>query len=234
MSWRTFESAAARYEAWYATRRGRRADAAERRLLLRLLEPFREVRSAVEIGCGTGHFAAFLAQRGLDMIGLDRAPAMLSEARRLSPSLALVLADAHRLPFRDGSADLAVFVTTLEFLEDPIRALREAVRVARHGVVVIALNRYSVGGLSRRWGPQARGALLRQAHDYSAAELRFGLEQAAGARLDGASSASTLFPDGLSQAISRVALGDVIGSGIRLKPQAPIGRKPAASSIPTS
>ncbi len=218
MSWRIFEPAAAGYEAWYATRRGRRADAAERRLLLHLLEPFPQARSAVEIGCGTGHFAAFLAQRGLDIIGLDRAPAMLSEARRLFPSLTLVLADAHRLPFRDGSADLAVFVTTLEFLEDPIRALREAVRVARHGMVVVALNRHSLGGLSRRWGPQARGALLGQARDYSAAELRLELEQAAGCRMGGIASASTPFPDGLAQMVSHIALGDVIGSAIRLKP----------------
>lgn len=217
MSWQIFERAAADYEAWYATRRGRRADAAERALLLQLLGKFQDVRSALEIGCGTGHFAAFLAEQGFRTIGLDRAPAMLTEARRRFPSLPLVLGDAHGLPICDEAVDLAVFVTTLEFLEDPACALREAIRIARRAVVAIGLNRHSLGGLSRRWGPQSRGALLVQARDYSAAELRDALEQAAGPRLDVISSASTLFPDGLSQVISRIPLGDVVGVAIKLK-----------------
>jgi SAM-dependent methyltransferase len=221
VSWQIFEKEAGRYEGWYATRRGHRADLAERRLLLHLLAPFQTAHSAVEIGCGTGHFTAFLAQQGWYTVGLDRSPAMLTEARGLFPSLPLVLGDAHQLPFRDGSIALAVFVTTLEFVEDPARTLREAVRVARQGVVVVALNRRSLGGLSRRWGPQSQGALLGQAGDYSAAELQLSLERAAGARLDGAWSASTLFPGRLFQVISHIGLGDVIGSAIRLKPQMP-------------
>jgi SAM-dependent methyltransferase len=188
-------------------------------LILHLLgAAFEHARSSVEIGCGTGHFAAFLLQQGLSTVGLDRAPAMLSEARRQFPSLPLVLGDAHHLPFRDGSSDLAVFITTLEFLDDPARALREAVRVARHGVLAIVLNRYSMGGLSRRWGRQARGVLLRQARDYAPEELERALERAADSRWDRTWSASTLFPDGLSQVISRIALGEVVGSAIRLRP----------------
>ena len=228
MSWRIFEPAAAGYEAWYATRGGRRADVAERKLLLRLLEPFQDAHSAIEIGCGTGHFTAFLARQGVVTIGLDRAKAMLSEGRRLFPLLPVVLGDAHQMPFRNGSADLAVFVTTLEFLEDPVLALREAVRVVRRGVVAITLNRYSLGGLSRRWGPQSRGALLGQARDYSLAELQLGLSRAADARLDGEWSASTLFPDGLFKAVSHIPLGDVVGAAIRLKPEQAVGRKPAS------
>jgi len=217
VSWRIFEPAAAGYERWYSTRRGRRADAAERRLLLYLLEPFRKARTAVEVGCGTGHFAAFLARHGLSVTGLDRAPAMLIEARRQDPWLRLALGDAHHLPFRDRCVDLTVFVTTLEFLEDPVCALREAVRIARQGVVAIVLNRYSPGGLSRRWGAQSRGALLGEAMDFTLAELRSHLERAADTRADSICGASTLFPGVLLSVISRIPLGDVIGSAVRLK-----------------
>lgn len=217
MSWEIFDRAASGYEAWYVTRRGRRADVAERRLLLHLLMPFQDARSAVEIGCGTGHFDAFLTQQGLLAIGLDRAPAMLNEARRQFPRLPVVLGDAHQLPFRDACTDLAVFITTIEFLEDPVRALDEAARIARQGIIAIALNRHSIGGLSRRFGPQSRGALLGQARDHSAAELRTALERAALARLDRTWTASTLFPDGLSRVISHIPFGDVIGSAVRFK-----------------
>lgn len=217
MSWKTFERAAAGYEAWYETRQGRRADIAERRLLAHLLTRFGDARSGVEIGCGSGHFSAFLAQHGLVMVGIDRAPAMLGEARRQFPSLPVALGDAHRLPLRDRCTDLAVFITTIEFLDDPTRALDEAVRIARRGVIAIVLNRHSMGGLSRRFGAQSRGTLLSQARDYSARELRIALKQAAGALLERTWMASTLFPDGLWRVISSCAFGDVLGAAIKFK-----------------
>lgn len=217
MTWRIFESAAAGYEGWYTTDSGRRADIAERGLLLYLLEAFPDAHRALEIGCGSGHFTGFLERNGLSAIGLDRAPAMLAQAAAQFPSLPLVLGDADHLPFRDASVDLALFITTLEFLRDPLAALREAIRVARQGVIAIALNRHSMGGFSRRWGPQSRGALLRHARDFSLNELRRDLTNAAGNRAIGMLTASTLFPGASPQRISRIALGDVIGAAVRLK-----------------
>jgi ubiquinone/menaquinone biosynthesis C-methylase UbiE len=40
-----------------------------------------EARSVVDIGCGTGTFACLLARRGLDVVGVDPAEAMLAVAR---------------------------------------------------------------------------------------------------------------------------------------------------------
>jgi ubiquinone/menaquinone biosynthesis C-methylase UbiE len=132
------------------------ADAAERRLLQHLLQGFQDSPSAIEVGCGTAHFTSFLAAQGLKLIGVDRTHAMLSEARRRVSSLSLILGDAPHLPFRALSVDLAIFVTTLEFLEDPVRAIHEAVRMARQGIIAIVLNRYSLAGVSRRWGLNRR------------------------------------------------------------------------------
>lgn len=112
---------------------------------------------------------------------------------------------------RAAAVDVALFVTTPEFLEDPCTALSEAVRIARRGVAVVALNRWSVGGLSRRWGPQARRPLLGRARDYSIASLRAMLRAAAGERLREIRWASTLFPDGLWKLRAQIPLGDVIG-----------------------
>jgi SAM-dependent methyltransferase len=214
--WRPFETAAARYEAWYETPRGRRADQAERALLEELIAEFPGAGTLLEVGCGTGHFAGGLDRRGLTVVGLDRAPAMLAELRRRHPRLPVVLGDAHALPFRDAAVDLTLFVTTLEFLEDPAMALREAVRVSRRGVVLLALNRWSLGGLSRRVGPAARGTLLGQARDVSILSLRALIGTAAGPRLSGFRRASTLWPDGLWAYRASVPLGDVIGIAARL------------------
>lgn len=216
MSWQIFEEAAARYEPWYATPRGRRADRAERALLAWLLGWFPGARRVLDIGCGTGHFTQWLAARGCAAIGLDRSPAMLREARALARDTPLVLADAHRLPMRDGAVDVSALVTTLEFLEQPARALEESVRVAEHGLMLVVLNRCSLGALSRRWGPQSRGSLLAGARDLSRARLRDALEEAAGERLLEMHWRSTLLPRPLDRILVPLPVGDVLGVAVEL------------------
>lgn len=217
-AWQLFERDAPGYEAWYATARGRRADLAERGLLERLLAPFATARSALEVGCGTGHFTRWLAGRLPRVVGLDRAPAMLAEARRRNPGLPLVRGDAHHLPIRSRAVDLSVFVITLEFVEEPAQVLAEAVRVARQGVLVVALNRWSLGGFSRRWGRDARGPLLGRARDFTLVALRELASTAARPRLRTLRWASALFPDGLVPVPARIPLGDVIGVAVELGP----------------
>ncbi len=213
-----FERDAAPYEAWYATPRGRRADLAERALLERLLAPFAAAQSALEVGCGTGHFTRWLAGRIPHVVGLDRASAMLVEAGRHQPRLPLVQGDAEHLPLRDRAVDVTVFVVTLEFVDDPATVLAEAVRVSRRGVLVVALNRWSLGGLSRRWGRDAREPLLGQARDFTIAALRGLASTAAPPRLRALRWASALFPDGLVGVCAGVPLGGVIGIAVELGP----------------
>jgi len=137
--WEIFQRAAADYERWYTTtRRGRRADTAERALLQSLLGHVPAARTILEVGAGTGHFCGSMADSGFGIVGLDRAPAMLQQARRIFPSIPFVLGDAHRLPFRTEAVDVVVFITALEFLENAGAALREAVRVARRGLVALS------------------------------------------------------------------------------------------------
>jgi len=211
VGWEIFQRTAGVYERWYTTPRGRRADIAERALLNWLMGRVPKVRTVLEVGSGTGHFASYLAESGFEVVGLDRAPAMVMEARRNFPSLPFLLGDAHRLPFGTGTVDVVVFVTTLEFLESSATAMREAVRVAHRGIVAIVLNRHSIGGLSRRFGPQSRGALLGQARDYSLSQLHRELREAAGERLDALEWSSTLFPNGFWNSVAPIPIGDVVG-----------------------
>jgi SAM-dependent methyltransferase len=217
-AWQLFERDAARYEAWYATPRGRRADVAERALLERLLAPFAAAQSALEVGCGTGHFTRWLAGRIPHVVGLDRAPAMLAEARRHHARLPLVQGDAHHLPLRGRSVDLTVFVVTLEFIDHPAVALAEAVRASRRGVLVVALNRWSLGGLARRWASDARGSLLGRARDFTLTSLRALASAAAGPRLRALRWACALFPADLVAVPVPAPLGDVIGMAVELGP----------------
>jgi ubiquinone/menaquinone biosynthesis C-methylase UbiE len=191
---------------------------AERALLTRLLAPFPGARSALEVGCGTGHFTRWLAGGLSHVVGLDRAPAMLTAARRSRPGLPLIQGDAHDLPVRSRSVDLVVFVASLEFVERPAAALAEGVRVAQRGVLVVALNRWSRGGLSRRWGPDAKRPLLGRARDFTLPSLRALASAAAGPRLRALRWAGALFPGGVVGVRVRIPLGDVVGIAMELTP----------------
>lgn len=132
---------AQRYEAWYGGA-GKQADLLEKALLAKLLHRFPGARSLVEIGCGTGLFTRWLAKSGWHAVGLDVSAVMLQEARRLGGAQ-YISGDALALPLADQSYDVAALITTLEFVPDPARALTEAVRVARRGLLLGVLNRWS-------------------------------------------------------------------------------------------
>ena len=52
------------YEEWYQTA-GRRADHLERALLGRLVPAFPQAQTALEVGCGTGHFTRWMTSQSL-------------------------------------------------------------------------------------------------------------------------------------------------------------------------
>jgi len=90
-------------------------------------------RLTLDIGCGEGRLARDLTERGHRVIGIDVGPTMLEAARAESPELEFVEADAAKLPFADGAADLAVAFMSLMDIDDMQGAVREAARVLEPG-----------------------------------------------------------------------------------------------------
>ncbi len=206
------ESLAAHYEAWYETPEGRRADELEKAVLSWLLRGFSRSESVLEIGCGTGHFTRWLNDQGLAAVGLDLSAAMLTKARALD-GVPLVHADARRLPFADGAFDLAVFITALEFVEQPREALAEALRVARRGVALGVLNRWSVLNLQRRLAGLFRRTVYDSARFYGVGELERLLRSVAGGKAR-IVWRITLFPRGWPWAQARLPWGGFIGMAL--------------------
>ncbi|MBN2007235.1 MAG: methyltransferase domain-containing protein [Anaerolineae bacterium] len=103
-------------------------------------------------------------------MGLDISAAMLAEAKALGGA-PLAHGHAVRLPFADGAFDLTALVTTLEFLDCPQDVLAEALRVARHGLLLGVLNRWSVLGLGRRLAGCFRPTVYDAAQFYGVGEL---------------------------------------------------------------
>jgi SAM-dependent methyltransferase len=155
-----------------------------------LLDRFPDARSVLDVGCGTGHFTRWMAEQGLDVAGLDISEPMLTEARRFGGPR-YVPGDALSLPFADRSYDLTALITTLEFLPDPARALAEAVRVARQGILLGVLNRWSLLALRYRLSGKT---LWRSARFFGPGELAKRARQAAGQRAGPVSWRTTLWP----------------------------------------
>jgi SAM-dependent methyltransferase len=87
--------------------------------------------SLIDVGCGTGGYAAGLAERGWDVTGVDVSEDMLRRAT--ARGVRTVRADVTALPFGDGSFDAAVSTFTHTDVDDFAGLLREVVRVLRPG-----------------------------------------------------------------------------------------------------
>jgi ubiquinone/menaquinone biosynthesis C-methylase UbiE len=89
----------------------------------------------LEIGCGRGAALRPLRERfGLRwIVGMDLDPHMLRLARRRDPGAALVLADATRTPFADGTFDAVFDLGAIHFVAGWESALDEVRRILRAG-----------------------------------------------------------------------------------------------------
>jgi ubiquinone/menaquinone biosynthesis C-methylase UbiE len=139
-----------RYERWFTSPFGKWADQIEHQILGHLLSGIGGARSLLDVGCGTGHFAALWATNGLTAVGLDRDTDMLAFAQRHRPCFPVMQGDALALPVQDQSVDVVAMVTVLEFLDDPEQGLREAARAARRALLLGVLNSASPVAWSRR------------------------------------------------------------------------------------
>lgn len=89
----------------------------------------------LDLGCGPGHVARYLADRGATVEGVDLSPAMIAEARASHPELMFQVGDMFALPHAAGSlAGVVAFYAIVHLASDELGApLREIHRVLAPG-----------------------------------------------------------------------------------------------------
>jgi SAM-dependent methyltransferase len=111
----------------------------DRELLDRFAVQVRGLGPVCDLGCGPGHVARYLHERGVEVCGVDLSPAMIEQARRLIPGVEFRQGDMLALDASDGAwAGIVAFYSLIHVpREKMLRALGELYRVLRPGGVLL-------------------------------------------------------------------------------------------------
>lgn len=90
----------------------------------------------LELGSGLGEFTEELVKTGVDIVGLELTPELITKAKERIKNVVFKEGDAHHLPFKDNVFDFVVGNAILHHL-DLQQALREIRRVLKDGGKII-------------------------------------------------------------------------------------------------
>jgi len=89
----------------------------------------------VDVACGTGRWARYASGHGAHVFGADFCAPMLAAAETIRNRC--VLAEATRLPFPDGLADIAVCAFTAGYVASPRHLVNELARITCTGGCIL-------------------------------------------------------------------------------------------------
>jgi trans-aconitate methyltransferase len=99
--------------------------------LLDLLEAKPEER-ILDVGCGTGHLTAQIADRGAQVVGIDRSPEMIQQAREKYPALRFEVMDAREIALPQRF-DAVFSNATLHWIKEPERVISGIAKTLKPG-----------------------------------------------------------------------------------------------------
>lgn len=99
--------------------------------LLELLEAKPDER-ILDLGCGTGHLTAQIAETGAHLLGIDKSPDMIQQARLRYSSLHFEVMDAREIVFPEPF-DAVFSNATLHWINEPERVIAGIAKALRPG-----------------------------------------------------------------------------------------------------
>jgi ubiquinone/menaquinone biosynthesis C-methylase UbiE len=126
--------------------------------------------AAADVGTGAGHFAIFLAERGVKVAAIDASETMLGRVAEnalragVADLVEPMACDARRLELPTATCDLVVAIGLLPWVEHPELALAEMIRITKPGgqIIVTMDNASSLTRwLDPGWHVSVRGLIRR-------------------------------------------------------------------------
>ena len=99
--------------------------------------------TVLDVGCGPGHVARYLSERGVTAAGVDLSPAMVDLARQLNPGLEFSTGDMRHLEVADNSlAGIAAFYSVIHIPRPGVGAVLAGFRRAslRDGRLLLSVH----------------------------------------------------------------------------------------------
>jgi SAM-dependent methyltransferase len=150
----------------------------------------------LDVGCGPGTVTAYLAERGLDVSGVDLSPRMIDNARRLHPQCRFSVASATDLDLAEASLGgvlgwWSLFNLPRDVLPQVLALFARALTPGGHLITATHVGEGDVvrteayGGVpvrwtTHRWQPEQLVDLIEQAGLRPVAELRLPAEEYSG------------------------------------------------------
>ena len=101
----------------------------------------------LEVGTGRGHMATALARKGFKLTSIDLDKKAQSIAKmhlkeiKNGKSAILKIMNAERLRFKDGSFDQVISVNFIHHAKNPIRCIKEMIRVSKNKLIIADINK---------------------------------------------------------------------------------------------
>ncbi|MER7950735.1 methyltransferase domain-containing protein [Streptomyces sp. NPDC096079] len=142
----------------------------------------------LDVGCGPGTVTAYLAERGLDVSGVDLSPRMIENARRLHPECRFAVASATELDLAEESLGgvlgwWSLFNLPREVLPQVLAMFARALKPGGHLIAATHVGEEDIrrteayGGVpvrwtTHQWSPDRLVTLIEESGLHPTAELR--------------------------------------------------------------
>jgi len=128
----------------------------DRELLDRFATEVRGLGPACDMGCGPGHIAQYLHNRGADVLGIDLSPGMVEQARQLNPDIEFREGNMASLDVDDEVwGGIAAFYSIIHIPREKVtHVLQEFKRVLRpNGLLLLAFHQgQEINHIDEWWG----------------------------------------------------------------------------------
>src|SRR5712692_6173024 len=128
----------------------------DRELLDRFATGVRGLGPACDMGCGPGHIAQYLHNRGADVLGIDLSPGMVEQARQLNPDIEFREGNMASLDVDDEVwGGIAAFYSIIHIPREKVtHVLQEFKRVLRpNGLLLLAFHQgQEINHIDEWWG----------------------------------------------------------------------------------
>lgn len=123
----SYDRVAAEYAAEFASELDRKPF--DREVLDRFANEMRGKGTVCDLGCGPGHVARYLKDRGVDVLGVDLSAEMVQQAQKLHPDIPFQRGDMLDLKLRE-LAGIACFYTIIHLDRADVPRALEQMRLA--------------------------------------------------------------------------------------------------------